>query len=115
MALPQKRLRRITVNGTRYGWVASMNSGWIDLVISPLDNKGQRLSAAFHFYYVQEEGKPLEHVFHVTPSIVKQVIEYGLKNGWQPDKRGKELAAGYMDDRIDMGLPDYPGIRRFFS
>jgi hypothetical protein len=92
-----------------------MNSGWIDLIISPLDNKGQRLSASFHFYYLQEEGKPLEQVFHVTPSIVKQVIEYGLKNSWQSNKTGKEFTAAYMDDRIHIGLADITGIRKFFS
>lgn len=113
MALPKKGLRKITVDGFVYGWSATGNDGWIHLTVAPLSCEGQLLTAGFG-YHSQKVGETElpngGYVYHqqqrmmITPGIVKQVIEYGLKVGWSPKQRQKQLDLGLLDNLIDLKL-----------
>jgi hypothetical protein len=117
MAIPKKGLRKITVDGFIYKWSTTGNDGGINLSIIPFTVEGQILTAGFG-YHSQEVGRtPLPaggYAYHhqqtmiVTPGIVKQVIEYGLKVGWQPRQKDKPLNLGSLDAVITLNLIGFP-------
>jgi len=98
MSLPKKNSRNINVNNTEYSWVASGNDDIIYLIICLKESSGQKLIALFN-YVNMIENNLIE--LQITPSTVKQVIEYSIKNGWNPDKKGKDFNIGIMNDIIN--------------
>ena len=54
-----------------------------------------------------EHGVKIGNQFVVTPFTVRQVIEYGLDNGWKPGEAGKPLNLRAIDDKIDLKLEKY--------
>ena len=92
MAINKKDSRVITVQDHRYRYKVTGDIGGMHLVITSNECKGQIISAAF------------DYCWPITPSIVRQVIEYGLKNGWAPTEKGKPLDFGAMDERINIDL-----------
>ncbi|MBC8111863.1 MAG: hypothetical protein H7Y04_12450 [Verrucomicrobia bacterium] len=112
MALPKKGLRKITVNNIRYGWSATGQDGGIGLSIIPLHHESQILIATFGYHskekaYQMKDGSIAfsdKQQFIITPFIVRQVIEYGLNSGWNPEKGKSIINLGSMDDKIDLNL-----------
>lgn len=113
MALPKKGLRKIIVDDFRYGWSATGNDGWISLTVAPLDNEGQILTTSFAYHSkVIEKGETedgvkwqkLKQQLIITPNIVKQVIEYALKNGWNPIEKAPQFRISHMDDKVDLRI-----------
>jgi hypothetical protein len=97
MALPKKGLRKITVDNVEYAWSATGNDGYVHLTVAPLDKEGQLLSTWFDYhppvagdYYSFEEPSLIqkEQHFIITPGIVRQVIDYALQKGWNPQVKG---------------------------
>jgi hypothetical protein len=96
MALPKKGLRTITVNNDRYAWSATGSDYGINLIIALLGKEGQILSTLFDYHppaadsYYSFVGQPLDEEQHfiITPIIVRQVIEYALQKGWNPQVKG---------------------------
>jgi hypothetical protein len=114
MALPKKGIRKITVNGSKFGWNANGNDGWIDLYVGSLDDNGQLLTASFRYHHNTFEkfdknngevtSYGIKQRFVITSGIVKQVIELGLLKGWKPKEKGKQLNLGYLDEVIKLNL-----------
>jgi hypothetical protein len=98
MALPKKNSRIINVNNIEYSWVASGNDDIIYLIVCLKENPGQKLLALFDYKDVIENNIIK---MQITPSVVKQVIEYAIDNGWNANTKGKEFNIGIMNDLIN--------------
>ncbi len=115
MTLPKKGLRKITVDGFHYAWSAKGNDGGISLTVAPLYNEGQILTTEFDYHSKVVDGGILEdgskwrtsiQQLIVTPYIVRQVIEYALKNGWNPLEKGPQLNIYPIEDKIDLRIEE---------
>ena len=109
MAFSKKKKRKITVDGQEYFWSATGDDGWINLYVMVNIQGGQKLWCQFDYHQDKTPhddggGFTLSNQFVITPYIVRQVIEYGLKNGWTPLEKGAEIRLGYLDDKIDLRL-----------
>jgi hypothetical protein len=110
MAISRKNKRRITVDGVQYFYAATGNDGYIHLWVMTEVEGSPRLSAYFEYHHdsaplTLRDGMTAAHrsnKFVVTPYTVRQVICYALQAGWNPMKRGKDLALGHLDDKIDL-------------
>ncbi|WP_426277310.1 hypothetical protein ACN9MN_18030 [Chryseobacterium sp. S-02] len=98
MALPKKTSRIITVNNIEYSWMASGNDDIIHLIVCLNENPGQKLHASFDYVNVIEN---VVIEVQITPSIVKQVIEYAIDEGWNPYIKGKGFNIGIMNNFIN--------------
>lgn len=93
MGLARKGTSRIQVEGRDYRWVVSGNDGFLDLIIEQSEGKGQRLAVQFSY-----------SIGDITPGLVAQVIREGLRSGWTPEERGKQLYVRWVDgtmNRVD--------------
>ena len=115
MAFPKKGLRKITVDGIRYAYNITGNDGWISFSIGMLNENGELLTGALNYNEnmvtnFAKNGKPeswsLYQRIKVTPNTIRQVIEYGLKKGWNPKTNKGQMALGNMDDKIDLNLKE---------
>lgn len=103
VALPKKKLRHITVGDVRYAWSATGNDGWISLTVCPCEFDGQILCTSFGYQYFPDSRReerhfqtgevictsyPLNQHKIITPAVVRQVIKYAIKHGWQPEDKG---------------------------
>ena len=105
MALPKKSIRKINIYGQDYSWIASGNDDFINLIISSSNGLGQKLLTQFDYHSFQSPtDNCLRQRLSITPSLVRQVIEYGLNQGWTPGKRARDLRLGFLDDKIDIKL-----------
>lgn len=109
MALPRKKLRQLTINHKSYGWIASGNDSHITLYIQLLNmqNQVQVLTANFTYHgtYTKVNNQLKDgHQLVITPYVVKQVIEYALKNGWIPAIKKPQMNLGNMNDKIDWAI-----------
>lgn len=105
MALPQKGTRKINVNGQGYSWIASGNDDFIQLVICSSSGRGQKLLTQFEYHsFKSTTDNSLRQRLIITPNIVRQVIDYGLKQGWTPEKRANDLRLGFFDNKIDIKI-----------
>lgn len=116
MGLPRKGSRIIQIEKSCYRYIVSGNDGFIDLVIELDDAKGQRFTASFDYHHIRAEKKAIDGESYfsltqrnqITPAVVKEVIEFGIKNGWNPKKVGKEIRMNFIDDKINLKLITKP-------
>ena len=109
MTFPRSKRRTIVVDGHSISWVASGDSGFIQLRLMLTVGAGQRLSCQFGYHQrlnsvLDREGQMATDQFVVTPYIVRQVASFGFANGWRPLETGRELRLGFMDDKVDLRL-----------
>ncbi len=90
MTLPRKGTRRITVNGARYRWAGSQDDGWaggaVSLVVEAEEEGGQRLHASFDPWALWGVDEP-----YLSQRYVRAAIVEGLRRGWRPGERGRQL------------------------
>ncbi len=115
MAFPKKGLRKITVDGIKYGYSVTGNDGWISFSVGLLEKNGEILTGAFSYHpnsitNFEKNGKVKYWIGYqrikITPNTIRQVIEYGLKNGWNPQKNKGQLQLGNIDDKIELNLKE---------
>jgi hypothetical protein len=99
MTVPRKGFRRITVGNVKYWWKTAGEDYGISLIIAGESREGQVLTAGFDYHHklIKEDhdgGKWYKQQITITPFMVRQVIELGLKNGWKPDVKGENI---YLD------------------
>ncbi|MEM7163154.1 MAG: hypothetical protein AAF487_12025 [Bacteroidota bacterium] len=112
MGLPKKGSRVLQIDDCTYRYIVSGNDDTIDLIIELEDGKGQRFMASFYYHHMRTEKKTIKGESYssltqrnqITPGVVKEVIEYGIQNGWKPEKPGKELRLNLIDDKINLNL-----------
>ena len=121
MAFPKKGLRKITLDGVKYGYNVTGNDGWISFSIGLLNENGEILTGAFSYNEhtitnFEKNGEirswSVYQRIKITPNTIRQVIEYGLKSGWNPEKNKGQIRLGNMDDKIDLNLKNNPRMTR---
>ena len=97
MALAKKGSRSILVDDVQYRWKArSETDGSTHVVVELYDEPQQSIVAFFQSYpFDDPEEKRV-----ITPATVTAIIAYALKNGWDPEKKAKQLNLGSLDDVI---------------
>ena len=114
MGLPKKKNRQIKIGSATYRYMVSGNDDFINLIIELDAVKGQRFIATFDYHHLETSGKTstgeeviaLTQRNQITPSVVREVIEYGRKNGWQPEEPGREFRMNVIVDAIQLILVD---------
>jgi hypothetical protein len=115
MAFPKKGLRKITVDGVKYGYVVSGNDGWIDFHIGLVERNGEILTGKFSYHSIKipNDGSTEESQnwawrqrMKLTPKTIRQIIEYGLKNGWNPHEKTGLMDLRDMDDQIELNFEE---------
>ena len=97
MALAKKGSRSIFVDEVQYRWKARSESNNSTHVVVELYDTPQQSVVAF--FQSSLPNTPDERRA-VTPATVTAVIVYALENGWNPEKRAKQLNLGFLDDKI---------------
>jgi len=113
MAFPKKGLRKIVVGGNKYCYNVTGNDGWISFSIGLEEKNGEILTGSFTYNEniitnFDKDGNPKSWSSHqrikITPDKIRQVIEYGLANGWNPFENKGQIRLGNMDEKIDLNL-----------
>lgn len=112
MGLPKKRSRKIVVDTISYRYIITGNDDYIDLIIEQEDVQGQRMTVSFKYHSAKmveelESGEKIVSLTQrnqITPSVVKQTIQFGLENGWTPAQKGKEIRTNFIDNEIELNL-----------
>lgn len=96
MTLPQKKTRIIEVNAKEYRWLISKRKATIELSIEAAQHSGQLMQVSFepHDSYkrdLEHKWQRVKQGVSITPKLVRQIIQHGLANGWQPNETGKPL------------------------
>lgn len=114
MALPKKGLRKIVVDDIKYVWNTTGNDNFISLSISTIDHPNRIITATFYYHskvtneYIMPNGVKawsLKQQISITGYIVRQVIIYAIKSGWDPRGDVSLLKLGTMDDKVDLRIP----------
>lgn len=114
MTLPQKKTRIIEVNGKEYRWLISKRKATIELSIEAAQHSGQLMQVSFESH--DSYKRDLEHKWQrvkqgvsITPKLVRQIIQHGLANGWQPNETKKPLF--YIQIwKADEFIPELPEL-----
>lgn len=115
MAFPKKGIRKITVYDTLYGYNVTGHDSGISFSIGLLKKDGELLTGYFSYHEnritnFDQKGKPKSWSLHqrikITPDTIRQIIQYGLDNGWNPFEHKGELRLGNMDQKIDLNLKE---------
>lgn len=96
MTIPQKGSRTINIDGIKYRWTVSPDSGYMWLIVEQTEASGQRLEAYFEYHDVHESGGQTGRITgqrrSISPTIVRDIIVHALANGWKPQQRGLKPA-----------------------
>lgn len=114
MTLPQKKTRIIEVDGQEYRWLISKRRATIELSIEAAEHSGQLMQVSFepHNSYKRDTEHQWQRVkqgVSITPKLVRQIIQHGLANGWQPDEPGKPLFYIHIWE-ADKFIPELPAL-----
>jgi hypothetical protein len=124
MAFPKKGLRKIVVADTKYGYNITGNDDFISFSIGLLEMDGEIITGSFNYHsnYItnfSKDGKPrswsLFQRIKITPKTIKLIIEYGLRNGWDPKNKKGQLKLGYLDEKLNLNLKQetpFPELNR---
>lgn len=96
MTLASKGLRRISVDGVKYVWKVSVDSGYFTVVVELESGAGQRLEARTRHDRKQGDKRS------ITPGGVAAVIRAALQEGWTPAARRPAHRMTSVDERIDL-------------
>jgi len=89
MALSKRKSRTISVNGVKYRWALSPDSGCMWLIIEDADSPGQLVEARFDIHdAVAPDGRLSSQRACVSPGVVRTIILHALHRGWHPQQRG---------------------------
>jgi len=115
MSFPKNKSRKITIDNHKYLWIARGNSDYdkcVNLSIMSAENNGQKLFAQFNYDTIDKNSNEFVNPFIVTPFVVRQTIIYGLKNGYNPQEKGKDLNLGNLSDKLDIEISGQENTRR---
>jgi len=99
MTIPKKGSRRIQVGENHYRWVANGNDNTINVTVQLEQGKGQKLVAYFNYrnLWTPKGDSSFARKFQgrsVTPKSIELIMEWALKNGWEPGAQGKPFLMG---------------------
>lgn len=95
MTLPNKASRKITIDSKKFRYFVDGDDGFIRF-ISELEGKGNKqFSASFDYIVSKELLNILKNIdyrenedFIITPKVVREIIIFGMSNGWNPSEKG---------------------------
>lgn len=92
MSLPRKKSRSIQISGESYRWMVSGKKGRLRLIVEAEKETGQKLFAHLPYFelFVRDPHGfwlPTKQVQTLGSGRVRQFIELGLEQGWQPKKK----------------------------
>jgi len=96
VTLARKGLRRISVDGARYVWKLSIDSGYFTIVVELASDAGQRLEARTRRDRHHGDARA------ITPAGVAAVIRAAIHDGWQPAARKSPFRMTDIDSHIDL-------------
>ena len=100
MALNKRKSRPINVKGIDYRWQFFEDSGFNSISIQSVQGNGQKLVV---FQSWSHAGTPyISTEDPVTPRDIRFMIEFGLANGWEPNKGGKPFSCWYSKSGGDI-------------
>lgn len=89
MTFPKKNTRKLLHKNETYLWHLNQDweikNKWIVIAKEGFEN-GQLLMI-----------NPYHHDFIPNPKTIIQAIEFGLKNGWNPEKKAQELRLDFNE------------------
>jgi hypothetical protein len=117
MAFPKKGLRKITVDGVKYGYHVTGNDGFISIAIELFGTAGEILTCYLDYHATmttnyREDGTIRSwSAFQrttITPDTIRQIIVLGLQDGWNPNLNRGQKHLGSIDDKINLKLKTAP-------
>lgn len=107
MALSKKKKRRIIVGENVFYWMYKFEKDILRLTVLSDEKTHSRLICDFRYkdiwlYFkenVENESSQITS-FKLTPNIVRQVIEYGIANGWKPFTKAKNFIIDNLEDNV---------------
>lgn len=106
MAKATKGARHSVVGNVKYRWRATGNDGYIVLTVWPAELEGPAIVGLFdygHELVPMGDGRVHgKHQIVITARIVRRVLEYAVRLGYDAAVRGKQLDLGRLDARIDL-------------
>ena len=88
MAIGRRGSRAIVVDGKRYRWTFSIDSGYSWLVVQLAAGTGRKL-----LVYGPTDLEPM-------PKLVTKMIEQAIALGWSPVNRGAEFCCDVLDGGV---------------
>lgn len=85
MGLARKGSRTIRIDDAVYRWVVSPDSGYMVIVVECDDCDGQRLEANASY----GSASKTDQTTRITPETVRRLIEWAVRNGWEPTCAGR--------------------------
>lgn len=117
MAFSKKNKRKITVGENAFYWFYDFQKDILRLTVMSGEKTYSRLVCDFKYknlwLYFSELVKGEELYDNkiliisagvLTPWVVRQVIDYGLKNGWQPFTKGPAFIINDIEASLDINL-----------
>ena len=96
MGLAKKGSRLIDVEGRRYRWVVSPDSGFMVIVVEAEPESGQRLELQVSYRDRAEGGQAAQ----LTPAVVRRAVLLALEEGWKPGSKGPAFRLPDADARV---------------
>lgn len=109
MAFSKKNKNKIKYENNEFYWSGRKNfdENILTLRIMSEEKSYSQLVCEFNhkdFWLYFSEGTG--DTWNLSPQIVKRCIEYGLANGWNPDKKEKHFIVKNMDKILNIKSPD---------
>lgn len=115
MAFPKKKSRKIIVDNHKYLWIVNENLDCINLSIMSAEINGQKLFARFNYNTINKKSNKFSNPFIITPFTARQTIMYGLKKGYKPETKQRDLNLGNLSDTIDIKISGQENTRHLLK
>ena len=113
MAISKKGKRKITVGKDVFYWISDFQTDILRLTVMTEEKSNSRLICDFEYknfwLYFKEivQGQDIKiPSWNLSPKIVRQVINYGITNGWRPFEKGKEFVIKNIESKINIKESD---------
>lgn len=102
MSFPKKKSRKIVVKGSPYNWICSRGGEYSEFrnnisVIAANITNSKKLFANINYASYDFDGFSC---FPISPYIIKQIIELGIRKGYDPSTSESDLDLGEVSDSI---------------
>jgi hypothetical protein len=117
MAISKKGKRTITVGKDVFYWLHKFEEDSLRLIVMTQEKTNSKLICDFSYrnlnIYFRELVKGDDFYKDkglwitegvLTPWVVRQVIDYGLENGWSPFEKGKEFSVKDIEQKLDINF-----------
>lgn len=117
MAISKKSKRKITVGKDVFYWISDFQKDILRLTVMTEEKSNSRLICDFSYknlnIYFWELVKNDDSYKDIglwitegvlTPWVVRQIIDYGIANGWKPFEKGKDFIVKDIEANLDINF-----------